>query len=168
MTGHFHIRDACAGDGAQLAAIYNHYVASTIITFEVEAVAADDMRGRIAAVHDDGLPWLVALDAAGDILGYAYASRWRARAAYRRSVESSIYLAPGATGRGIGRALYERLLDQLRARGLHTVIGGAALPNAASVALHEALGFTQVAHLREVGRKFGRWIDVGYWQLCLE
>ena len=168
MTGFFDIRDARHGDGAQLAAIYNHYVASTIVTFEVDAVADDDMRGRIAAVQEDGLPWLVAQDVAGDILGYAYATRWRARAAYRHSVESSIYLAPQMTGRGIGRGLYERLLEQLRARGLHTVIGGAALPNPPSVALHEALGFTQTAHLREVGRKFGRWIDVGYWQLRLE
>jgi len=168
MTGSFDIRDAHPGDGAQLAAIYNHYVASTIVTFEVDAVADDDMRGRIAAVQEDGLPWLVAQDVAGDILGYAYATRWRARAAYRHSVESSIYLAPQMTGRGIGRGLYERLLEQLRARGLHMVIGGAALPNPASVALHEALGFTQSAHLREVGHKFGRWIDVGYWQLRLD
>jgi len=161
------IRDARAADAARLAAIYNHYVARTVVTFEVDPVDTDEMRGRVAAVQGDGLPWLVAGDDAGDVIGYAYATRWRARAAYRHSVESSIYLAPEAVGRGIGRSLYQRLLERLRADGLHTVIGGAALPNPASVALHEALGFTQVAHLREVGRKFGRWIDVGYWQLQL-
>lgn len=160
----FDIRDARAEDAAQIAAIYNHYVARTVVTFEVDPVAVDDMQGRVAGVQGDGLPWLAAIDDAGDVLGYAYATRWRARAAYRNSVESSIYLAPGAVGRGIGRRLYERLLEQLAARGLHTVIGGAALPNPASVALHEALGFSKVAHLREVGHKFGRWIDVGYWQ----
>lgn len=162
------IRDAGAADAARIAAIYNHYVAATIVTFEVERVAVEDMQARVAAVQDDGLPWLVADDGTGDVLGYAYATRWRARAAYRNSVESSIYLAPHATGRGIGRRLYERLLERLRACGLHTVIGGAALPNPASVALHEALGFAKVAHLREVGHKFGRWIDVGYWQRRLE
>ena len=162
------IRDARAADAARIATIYNHYVAQTIVTFDIDPVAADDMRGRVAEVQRDGLPWLVASDVTGVVLGYAYAARWRARAAYRHSVESSIYLAPGATGRGIGRRLYRRLLERLRASGLHTVIGGAALPNPPSVALHEALGFTQVAHLREVGRKFGRWIDVGYWQLHLQ
>lgn len=161
-------RDARAADAAQIAAIYNHYVAATIVTFEVELVDVQDMQARVAAVQDDGLPWLVADDDAGDVLGYAYATRWRARAAYRSSVESSIYLAPHATGRRIGRRLYERLLERLRACGLHTVIGGAALPNPASIALHEALGFAKVAHLREVGHKFGRWIDVGYWQRQLE
>ncbi|HZW17936.1 MAG TPA: arsinothricin resistance N-acetyltransferase ArsN1 family B [Luteimonas sp.] len=168
MTDSFNIRDARAGDAAPVAAIYNHYIARTIVTFELEAVAAGDMCDRIAAVQDDGLPWLVAADAAGAVLGYAYAARWRPRAAYRRSVESSIYLAPQAVGRGIGRCLYPRLIERLRACGLHVVIGGAALPNPASVALHEALGFAKVAHLREVGHKFGRWIDVGYWQLRLE
>lgn len=163
----FDIRDARAEDAAQLATIYNHYVAQTVITFEIEPVAVDDMQARVAAVQDDGLPWLIATDA-GAILGYAYAARWRARAAYRNSAESSIYMAPHAVGRGIGRRLYQRLLAELGARGLHTVIGGAALPNPASVALHEALGFAKVAHLREVGRKFGRWIDVGYWQLRLD
>ena len=100
----------------------------------------------------------------GLVVGYAYATRWRARAAYRESVESSVYLAPEATGRGLGRALYDVLLPELRGSGLHAVIGGITLPNAASVALHEALGFTHVGTFREVGYKFGRRIDVGYWQ----
>ncbi len=167
MSSH-DIRDARAADAARLAAIYNHYVAQTAVTFEVDPIDTNEMQGRVAAVQGDGLPWLVAGDDAGDVIGYAYATRWRARAAYRHSVESSVYLAPAAVGRGIGRSLYQRLLERLRADGLHTVIGGAALPNPASVALHEALGFTQVAHLREVGRKFDRWIDVGYWQLRLQ
>ena len=162
------IRDARAADAARLAEIYNHYVARTVVTFEVDPVDTDEMRGRVAAVQGDGLPWLVAGDDAGDVIGYAYATRWRVRAAYRHSVESSIYLAPDAVGHGIGRTLYQCLLERLRVGGLHTVIGGAALPNPASVALHETLGFTRVARLREVGRKFDRWIDVGYWQLQLQ
>ena len=98
--------------------------------------------------------------------GYAYAAPWRARAAYRHSVETSIYLAPGAGGRGLGARLYRALFAALPSH-VHAAIGGVSLPNPASVALHERLGFRKVAHFREVGRKFGRWIDVGYWQRLL-
>lgn len=161
------VREARDADATRIAAIYNHYVVDDIATFETEPVAAADMAARMAAVVEAGLPWLVAARD-GAIAGYAYAARWRPRAAYRRSVEVSVYLAQDATGRGLGRALYERLLDALRERGVHAAIGGVALPNAASVALHERLGFVQVAHFREVGHKFGRWIDVGYWQLRLD
>jgi phosphinothricin acetyltransferase len=124
------------------------------------------MAVRIEQVRARGLPWLLAEDAAG-VAGYAYAGPWRVRAAYRHSVETSIYLAPRAAGRGIGRSLYAALLDALRERDVHAVIGGVSLPNAASVALHERMGFAQVARFEEVGFKFGRWIDVGYWQLRL-
>lgn len=158
------IRPAHADDAAVIAALYNRYVADTVVTFELEPVPVDDMRSRIGAVAGAGLPWLVAGTQADGLIGYAYAAPWRARAAYRHSVESSVYLAPGATGRGQGRALYLALLDALRGCDVHAVIGGVALPNAASVRLHEGLGFEPVAHFREVGRKFGRWIDVGYWQ----
>lgn len=168
MTAHpeTRIREAVAHDAAAFCAIYNHYVAHSVATFELDPVADDDMRARIAEVQGHGLPWL-AVESAGDVAGYAYATRWRTRAAYRHSVESSVYLAPEATGRGLGRALFIALLDALRPLGVHAVIGGIALPNPASIALHEALGFDQVAHFRETGRKFGRWIDVGYWQRLL-
>lgn len=160
------IRPATADDAAALCAIYNHYVRHTAITFEEAPVAATDMAARIADVSSAGLPWLVAADD-GHPLGYAYATRWRVRPAYRHSVESTVYLAPDATGRGLGTRLYRALLDALRARGLNAVIGGIALPNAASVALHESLGFEQVACFKDVGMKFDRWVDVGYWQLRL-
>jgi len=103
----------------------------------------------------------------GGILGYAYATSWKVRAAYRHAAESSIYLAQEATGRGLGSRLYTALIAELGQRGLHCVIGGAALPNPVSVALHEKLGFTKVGEFREVGFKFGRWIDVAYWELLL-
>jgi phosphinothricin acetyltransferase len=166
MSAHV-VRAALPGDAAGIAAVYNHYVLHDHATFETEPVAAADMAARLRAVADAGLPWLVA-DAAGAIAGYAYATPWRARAAYRRSVEISVYVAPATTGRGFGRALYQHLLEDLRSWGAHAVIGGIALPNAASVALHERLGFVQVASFREVGHKFGRWIDVGYWQRLLD
>jgi len=102
------------------------------------------------------------------LLGYCYASKWKGRCAYRYSVESTVYLSPDATGKGIGSKLYGTLLAELRQRQFHTVIGGIALPNPASVALHEKLGFEKVAQFRQVGNKFGRWIDVGYWQLLLQ
>ncbi|HEX8606942.1 MAG TPA: GNAT family N-acetyltransferase [Pseudoduganella sp.] len=126
------------------------------------------MRGRIAAVQDGGLPWLVLETAGGVVAGYAYATRWRVRHAYRFSVETTVYLAHDSTGKGYGTALYTALLQRLREAGCHLAIGGIALPNEASVALHERLGYRKVAHFGEVGRKFDRWIDVGYWELKLQ
>jgi phosphinothricin acetyltransferase len=161
-----HLRPASAADAAAICAIYNTYVATTAISFEEDAVGAPDMARRIADVEAAALPWLV-LEVDGKLAGYAYATKWRARSAYRFSVESSIYLDPAHAGRGLGRLLYGALLDQLRGRELHLVIGGIALPNEASVKLHEALGFRKAAHFTEVGMKFGRWIDVAYWELRL-
>jgi phosphinothricin acetyltransferase len=161
-----HIRTAEHADAAAVAAIYNHYVATTCITFETDPVSPDDMGERIDEAREAKLPWLVAID--GDaIVGYAYASKWKGRCAYRYSVESTVYLDPACTGRGHGKALYVALVDALRERGLHAVIGGIALPNEASIALHERLGFEKVAHFKQVGFKQERWIDVGYWQLLL-
>jgi L-amino acid N-acyltransferase YncA len=160
------LRDATPDDADAIVAIYNHFVNNTTISFEEAPVAAADMRQRIADVMDAGLPWLVA-EVDGRVAGYAYATKWRARAAYRFAVESSVYLALDSAGKGLGAALYARLLARLREGGAHVVIGGIALPNAASVALHEKMGYAKVAHFAEVGRKFDRWIDVGYWQLTL-
>jgi len=101
------------------------------------------------------------------LLGYAYAGRWKVRSAYRYSVETTIYLEQGREGQGVGKRLYTELLSLLLARGVHVAIGGAALPNEASVALHEKLGFERVATFRQVGFKHGRWIDVAYWQIVL-
>ena len=161
------IRDASAADAAAIVAIYNHYILTTSISFEEESVSADAMAGRIADIQGGALPFLVLTD--GDIIaGYAYATKWRARHAYRFAVETSIYLLPGHGGKGAGSALYAALLARLKAGGLHTVIGGVAQPNPASVALHEKFGFKKVAHFSEVGFKFGKWIDVAYWELKLE
>jgi phosphinothricin acetyltransferase len=160
------IREAAPADAAAIAAIYNHYIEHTVITFEVDPLSDDDMRARIAKVQGAGYPLLV-WDEASEVRGYAYASQFRDRAAYEHSAEATVYLAPGATRRGIGSALYGELVYRLRAGGTHLVVGGIALPNEASVALHEALGFTRVGTFSEIGRKFDRWIDVGFWQLRL-
>lgn len=146
-------------------AIYNHYVLETTITFEEAAVTPAEMASRIDETLRS-LPWLVWEDDA-DVHGFAYASKWKGRCAYRYSAEVTIYLDPKFTGRGIGSQLCEGLLANLRARKFHAAIGGIALPNTASIALHERLGFHKVAHFEQVGWKLDRWIDVGYWQILL-
>jgi L-amino acid N-acyltransferase YncA len=159
-------RTATTADAEALARIYNHYIWEIIVIFEEESVSASDMAGRVSEVLAASLPWLVA-ERDGTIVGYARATKWRPRSAYRFSVEATIYLAPEQVGAGLGTKLYRDLLQDLKDRGFHLVIGGVALPNAASVALHEKLGFRKVAHFGEVGFKFGKWIDVAYWQLSL-
>ena len=160
------IRSATPDDAARIAEIYNFYIANSIATFEEEPVSEDEMVARIGTVTEE-FPWFV-FEEAGRILGYAYAGRWKTRAAYRYSVEVTVYLDPVTTGRGVGTRLYESLLGSLRNGEYHTIMGGISLPNAGSIRLHERFGFRKVAHFSEVGFKFGKWIDVGYWQLNLE
>jgi len=160
------VRGATAADADGIARLYNHYIAHSVATFEEAPLDDAAMAGRIAEVQAAGLPWQIA-EQDNQIVGYAYASKWKGRCAYRFSVESTVYVDPEATGQGIGSRLYENLLGALRESGIHTVIGGIALPNPASIALHERFGFVQIAHFREVGYKFERWIDVGYWQAIL-
>ncbi len=157
------IRLATPADAAAVCDTYNHYVLTTSITFEEEAVGIDEMARRISETVPT-LPWFVWEDE-GKVAGYAYASKWKSRCAYRYSVETTIYLRHDKRGRGLGRTLYEQLLQSLREKGIHSVIGGIALPNVPSQKLHERLGFKKVAQFEEVGWKFERWIDVGYWEL---
>jgi phosphinothricin acetyltransferase len=166
VSGDISIRTAAAADGAALASIYNYYIDNTVVTFEEAAVSAADMAARVADVAAAKLPWLVAQTPHG-VCGFAYANRWKERCAYRFSVETTVYLERSTLGRGVGTALYAALIEALQELGCHAMIGGIALPNAASVALHEKFGMRQVAHFPEVGFKFGRWVDVGYWQKLL-
>lgn len=159
------IRSVSLSDAAAIGAIYNHYIANTCVSFEEVPVSEAVMAGRIKDVSSS-YPWLV-WEEQGEVIGYAYANKWQTRTAYRFSVESTVYLRHDCTGRGIGRKLYERLIADLREAGLHSVVGGIALPNPASQALHEKMGFKKVAHYEQVGWKFEQWIDVGYWQLLL-
>ena len=160
------IRLATPSDADAIVRVYNPYVLDTAVTFEERALSAEEMAERIRAVVAAQLPWLVA-EEGGQIDGYAYATRWKSRSAYRFTVESSVYVARECAGRGLGRALYGDLLKRLKQGGVHAVVGCLGLPNPASVALHEKCGFQKVAHFREVGFKFGAWLDVGYWQLLL-
>lgn len=159
------IRSATAADAQAICSIYNHFILQSTVTFEETAITPDDMAARIVA-GSGRLPFLLAeLD--GAVAGYAYAAPWKTRGAYRHTVESSVYVAPGFAGMGLGSRLYQALLQDLRERDVHAVLAGIALPNSASVGLHEAFGFAKVGQMREVGRKFGQWLDVGYWQLVL-
>lgn len=158
------IRDANKGDSDAIADIYNYYIENTSITFEETPVLGSQMQQRIEDVQECSLPWLVVLDNE-IIVGYAYATKWKDRSAYRFSVEVTVYLANQMRGRGLGKKLYEALFLRLKEHGIHTVIGGIALPNPSSVALHEKMGMKKVAHFEKVGFKFNEWWDVGYWQL---
>ena len=157
------IRDATAADGAVLADIYNYYIDDTVVTFEETRVDGTEMARRVEDVQDLGLPWLIAEDR-GRVAGYAYATTWRTRVAYRFCTEVTVYLDRSCFGRGLGTQLYEALFARLEPTGMHSLLGCISLPNEASVALHEKFGLKKVAHFEEVGFKFGRWIDVGYWQ----
>jgi len=159
------IRHVTADDAAAICGIYNHHVLNTVVTFEEEPVSVEEMQNRIATITAKH-PWLV-YEHEGKVAAYAYATQWKQRAAYRHSAESSIYVGEDYVGLGIGKKLYSALLEQLKERGIHAVIGGAALPNEASVKLHEALSFRYVGTFSEVGYKFGKWIDTGYWELRL-
>lgn len=160
------LRAATPADAAALAAIYAPYVTGSAITFELEAPDAAEMRARMEAVAGR-YPWIVAEAGDGRLAGYAYACPFRARAAYRFAVETTLYLAPEATGRGLGTALYRPLLETLEAQGFTQAIAAIALPNEASVRLHERLGFAHAGTYAQVGYKLGRWLDVGLWQRAL-
>jgi L-amino acid N-acyltransferase YncA len=159
------LRNVRPDDASAINEIYNHYVSQTQITFEEAPIAAEEMRRRILEVTQT-FPWLVC-EEDSRLLGYSYATRWRERPAYRFTVEATVYLHPSSVGKGRGSALLDALLTELRKREVHCVIGGIALPNEASVALFEKFGFRQAAYFKEVGHKFGRWVDVGNWQLLL-
>ena len=157
------IRSVRLEDAKEIAEIYNYYILNSVVTFEETPVGAEEIEQRIRSIIAR-FPWII-YEVNGRIIGYAFASEWKSRCAYNHSVESTIYLKQGEENKGIGSVLYQELVEQLREMDLHAIIGGIALPNDASVCLHEKFGFEKVAHFKEVGFKFGNWIDVGYWEL---
>jgi phosphinothricin acetyltransferase len=156
------IRAVRLDDADAIAAIYAPYVRDTTISFEIDAPDTATMGGRIETVVGR-YPYLVA-EQDGEVAGYAYAAPFRSRAAYRWTVETTVYVDRALGRRGIGRTLYQALLDRLTALGFVSAIGIIALPSSGSVGLHEALGFTHVGTEKGVGYKFGAWHDVGVWQ----
>lgn len=160
------VRLAREADAEQIRAIYGPIVGETPISFEEVPPDREEMHSRIVSTLAER-PWIVC-ERSDEILGYAYAGRHRARAAYRWSVDTSVYVRPDARRAGIARALYRSLLALLVVQNYYNAYAGIALPNPASVGLHEAVGFRPVGVYREVGYKLGRWHDVGWWQLALQ
>ena len=165
-SNELNVRSARPPDAQAISSIYNHYVQNTVITFEESFVTVGEIQTRIENLSSAGLPWLVVEDAT-KVQGYAYAAPWRPRASYRHSVEVSVYLDKDFVCPGTGSLLYSHLFQALENSDVHIAMAGIALPNEASVALHEKFGMTKVGHLAEIGQKFGRWVDVGYWQRTL-
>ena len=162
------VRAALTADAERVAAIFAHYVTTSVATFEEVAPTAADWRRRLGDLTALRLPFLVA-EVGGDIRGFAYASPWRPKPAYRHTVEDSVYLSPGWTGRGVGTALLGGLLAGCAAAGARQVIAVIAdTGSGASAALHRRLGFTEAGRLSAVGRKHGRWIDTLLMQKELE
>ena len=159
------IRLAEAADAEAIAAIYRPVVESTTISFETDPPDRDEIARRIADTLIS-YPWLVC-ELGGRVAGYAYATKHRVRAAYQWSVDTSVYVDAASRRSGVGRGLYRSLLAILAAQGFFNAFAGIALPNLASVALHEALGFEALGVYRRVGFKLGAWHDVGWWQLTL-
>jgi L-amino acid N-acyltransferase YncA len=159
------LRRATAGDAERIAEIYNWYVANTVVTFETETVSAHQMAERITdklALFD----WIVG-ELNQKIVGYAYYGPFRQRAAYFRTVESTVYLSRDSKGKGFGREIYFAAIDSASQKGFRELIGVIALPNPASLALHAKLGFREAGILRRVGYKFGEFHDIAIWQLSV-
>lgn len=162
------IRDAGPADAGAIAAIYNHAVRETTALWSEGETDAVERAAWIAERQRDGWPVVVAVDAAGGVLGYGSYGPFRARSCYRLTVEHSVYVVPEAQGRGLGRALMAELIARARAAGLHVMVGAVDAANRPSLALHRAMGFAEVGLMPQVGRKFGRWLDLALVQLVLD
>ena len=160
------IRPVHNDDVKELLDIYNYYVLNTNVTFDIEALSFNAFLEKVNHIKAE-YPFII-YEAYNKILGFAYGSRFRPKPAYNHTVESTVYVKHTAQGKRIGTQLYDALLQQLKQTNLHTVLGVVTLPNEASVKLHEKFGFKQVANLQEVGMKFGKWQNVGVWQLNLD
>lgn len=165
----FTMRDATERDIPDMREIYNHYVANSTVTFDEEPMTLAQMRTKFREVRRLGYPWLVAESPNRIVLGFAYVSPWKAKAAYRFTVENSIYLGPASTGRGLGTALMSDLLPKAKAAGVKEVVAVIADQGAeASIAIHERFGFTQIGHMGKVGFKFDRWLGTVLMQKSLK
>lgn len=164
MTAELRIEAASPADAPAIAALYAHHVLHGTATFEIEPPGAAEIAARMAKVAAAGLPWLAARDAAGVLIGYAYAAPFHARAAYRHTAENTIYIRHDKLGQGLGTRLLAALLAACEAAGLRQVVALVAATEPASVALHGKAGFVEAGRLHAVGRKHGQWLDVIYMQ----
>ncbi len=161
------VRPATDDDVPRLTEIYNHYILTTPATFDIEPLTVEQRREWFRHYGEAGPHRVLVAETDGLVAGMAWSSAFRPKRAYETTVETSIYCAPEATGMGIGVVLYEALFEALAGEGLHRAVAGITLPNDASVRLHERFGFRQVALLTEVGRKFGRYWDVAWFEKAL-
>ena len=159
------IRKAKPEDAHDIALIYNYYIENSTITFETNPVSHEEMACRIADISEK-YPYFV-YEESGKVVGYCYVSSWKKKAAYSKTVESTVYIDKNFQGKGIGRALMNKLINDLKEKTFHAVIACITTPNPISVKLHEDLGFRKVSEFHEVGYKFGKWLDVGDWELLL-
>ena len=159
------IREVAIKDAEALVNIYNYYVINSTVTLDLVPFSILDFEEKIRTISRD-FPFIVD-EVQNEVLGYAYANTFRTKPAYKNTVELTVYIKHAETGKQIGKKLYSKLLQQLKSQGYHVVIGGSTLPNDASVKLHETFGFKKVAHFKEVGHKFDKWHDVGFWHLTL-
>jgi L-amino acid N-acyltransferase YncA len=157
------IRTVTIQDAQQLVNIYNYYVINSIVTLDLVPFSILDFEDKIKTISNN-FPFIV-YEENNEVWGYAYANTFRTKPAYKNTVELTVYIKHAELGKQIGKKLYAELLEQLKNRNYHVVIGGLTLPNDASVKLHENFGFEKVAHFKEVGYKFDKWHDVGFWQL---
>ena len=160
------IRKVRPDDALDIALIYNYYVENSTITFETSPVSTEEMAKRISDISEK-YPYLV-YEESGNIVGYCYVSLWKKKAAYSKTVESTIYIIKEFQGKGIGYALMNKLIEVLREKSFHAVIACITIPNPTSIKLHEKLGFRKVSEFREVGFKFEKWLDIGDWELLLK
>lgn len=165
----YSIRPAVAEDLPHVREIYNHYVMNSTVTFDEKPMTLAEMRRKFAKVSKLNMPFIVAVSPRGLILGYAYVYPWKEKAAYRYTVENSIYLGPGATGKGLGKVLLKELMDRSKAAGIKEIIAVIADKGAdASIQIHKSFGFKEVGHMGRVGFKFGRWLGTVMLQKSLK
>ena len=160
------IRDVTLTDAARIAEIYNHYIEETIVTFEYDRVSENDIQQRILKIQKKGFPYFV-YEKEGVVVGYAYLNNWRERVAYDITLETSVYLDCNLIGSGVGSILYQELIDRAKKINIHSLIGVISLPNEQSQKLHQKFNFDLIGNFRESGVKFGKLIDVEFWQLIL-
>lgn len=160
------IRKAKLSDAKAIVDIYNYYIKETTVTFEIDELTSEDMAKRIEKTFENGYPFIV-YEEDGEIIGYAYVRKWRERASYRNTLETSVYVNKDMKKHGIGKQLYKELINECQNIGAHVLIGVLSDTNIASKKFHKGIGFEKTGHFKEVANKFNRFIDVEFWSLML-
>lgn len=161
------IRKAKLSDASRIVEIYNYYIKETTVTFEIDELTSEDMEKRIEKTFENGYPFIVYEDK-GKVIGYAYVRKWRERASYKNTLETSVYVDKNMKKNGVGKELYATLIAECKNIGAHVLIGVLSEKNSASKKFHENVGFVKTGHFKEVANKFNEFIDVEFWSLILK